>query len=79
MLSIIRDGLQLSASIDSFGHSISLDDVEDVEDVENPSVALSAVGGGLIDIDGTSTSAIRWRVDLTFSCTDRGSSIRSRG
>lgn len=39
VLSSIQDGLQLYVSIDSFGHSVSLDDVSDFQ---NPSVSLSA-------------------------------------
>lgn len=39
VLSSVQDGLQLYVSIDSFGHSVSLDDISDFE---NPSVSLSA-------------------------------------
>jgi len=39
VLSSLQDGLQLYVSIDSFGHSVSLDDVSDFQ---NPSVSLSA-------------------------------------
>jgi len=39
VVSSVQDGLQLYVSIDSFGHSVSLDDIEDFE---NPSVSLSA-------------------------------------
>lgn len=53
-LSSIADGLQLYASVDSFGHSVSLDDIEDFE---NPSVSLSAGGGEFINIDGKSITA----------------------
>lgn len=38
VLSSVQDGLQLYLSIDSFGHTMSLNDVKDFE---NPSVALS--------------------------------------
>jgi hypothetical protein len=39
VLSSLQDGLQLYVSIDSFGHSVSIDDVSDFQ---NPSVSLSA-------------------------------------
>ena len=39
VLSSLKDGLQLYVNIDSFGHSVSLDDVADFQ---NPSVSLSA-------------------------------------
>jgi len=39
VLSAIEDGLQLYATIDSYGHSVSLDDIEDFE---NPSVSLES-------------------------------------
>lgn len=39
VLSALKDGLQLYVSIDSFGHSVSLNDIQDFE---NPSVSLSA-------------------------------------
>lgn len=41
VLSAIQDGLQLYVSIDGFGHSVTLDDVDDFE---NPSVGWSAGG-----------------------------------
>lgn len=41
VLSAISDGLQLYVSIDGFGHSVSLDDVENFED---PAVGWSAGG-----------------------------------
>lgn len=50
-LSSIQDGLQMYASIDSFGHSLSLDDIEDFE---NPSVSLSTFGDTSISLDGKS-------------------------
>jgi hypothetical protein len=62
VLSSIQDGLQLYASIDSFGHSISLDDIEDFE---NPSVSLSSEGDDFIILDGTSVSAAAEFVDFT--------------
>ncbi|MGI9603227.1 MAG: hypothetical protein ACR2QE_15170 [Acidimicrobiales bacterium] len=39
VVSSIQDGLQLYASIDAFGHLVSLDDIDNFED---PSVSLSA-------------------------------------
>jgi hypothetical protein len=39
VLSAIQDGLQLYASIDSFGHNVS---INDIAEYENPSVALEA-------------------------------------
>jgi len=41
VLSAISDGLQLYVSIDGFGHSVSIDDIENFED---PSVGWSAGG-----------------------------------
>lgn len=54
VLSSIQDGMQMYASIDSFGHSVSLDDVSDFE---NPSVGLSAFGDITIAVDGKNISA----------------------
>jgi len=62
VLSSIQDGLQMYASIDRFGHSVSLDDIEDFE---NPSVSLSSVGDGFINVDGKSVSAEAEFVDGT--------------
>ena len=62
VLSSIQDGLQLYASIDTFGHSISLDDIEDFE---NPSVSLASDGDGFISVDGTSISAATEFVDFS--------------
>lgn len=39
VLSSLQDGLQLYVSVDSYGHSVTLDDVSDFE---NPSVSLAA-------------------------------------
>ncbi|MEM9034389.1 MAG: hypothetical protein AAGD18_07340 [Actinomycetota bacterium] len=39
VVSALADGLQLYASIDAFGHTVS---INDIEDFENPSVSLSA-------------------------------------
>lgn len=55
VLSSIQDGLQMYASIDSFGHSVSLDDVENFAD---PSVSLSTFGDDdFIVLDGKNVSA----------------------
>jgi hypothetical protein len=68
-LSAIQNGLQLYASIDSFGHSVSLNDIDDFE---NPSVSLEAGGpfaamlGGedeFIVLDGKNVSASTLFVD----------------
>ena len=53
-LSSIQDGMQMYASIDSFGHSVSL---TDIEDFENPSVSLDAFGGEFILLDGKTVTA----------------------
>jgi hypothetical protein len=53
VLSSIQDGTQFYMSIDSFGHSVSLDDIEDFE---NPSVSWSSQGDGFIQLDGRSAS-----------------------
>lgn len=52
--SSIQDGMQLYASIDSFGHSVSLNDIEDFE---NPSVDLQAFGDDFLEVDGKSARA----------------------
>lgn len=68
-LSAIQDGLQLYASIDSYGHVVTLDDIQDFE---NPSVSLEAGGplasmvGGeedFIVLDGKNVSASTLFVD----------------
>ncbi|MEZ5244328.1 MAG: hypothetical protein R2707_04460 [Acidimicrobiales bacterium] len=55
-LSSIQDGLQMYASIDSFGHSLSLNDIKDFE---NPSVDLSSAfgAGEFIQLDGKDVTA----------------------
>lgn len=54
-LSSIQDGLQMYAAIDSFGHSVSLDDIENYSD---PSVALEArADEGLVVLDGKTVAA----------------------
>lgn len=62
VLSSIQDGLQMYVSIDSFGHSVSLDDIEDFE---NPSVSLNAFGDGFVTVDGKAVSADTDFVDGT--------------
>lgn len=63
VLSSIQDGKQMYFSIDSFGHSASIDDVVDFE---NPSVSLSTFGGGdFIEIDGKSFSGTADFIDGT--------------
>jgi hypothetical protein len=54
VLSSIADGLQMYASIDSFGHSVSLDDIEDFND---PAVDLSTFGDDFIQLDGKHVTA----------------------
>ncbi len=61
VLSSLQDGMQFYVSIDSFGHSVSLDDIEDFE---NPSVSLEARGAGeFIDLDGKNASGTAGFVD----------------
>ena len=62
VLSALQDGTQLYFSIDSFGHSVSLDDIEDFE---NPSVGWSSVGDGFIQLDGKSVSGEAGFIDST--------------
>ena len=62
VLSSIQDGLQVYVSIDSFGHSI---DINDIEDFENPSVSLSTEGDDFILLDGKSVSAEAGFVDFS--------------
>lgn len=65
-LSSIQDGMQFYMSIDSFGHSVSLDDITDFE---NPSVQLATFGlgdqGEFIVIDGKHVSGSALFVDGT--------------
>ena len=67
VLSAIQDGTQLYFSIDKFGHSVSLDDIEDFE---NPSVSWSSRGDGFIEIDGRSASGEATFVDGTTDSFD---------
>ena len=53
MLSSIQDGMQMYVSIDSFGHSASLNDIEDFE---NPRVSVSSFGGDFLTLDGKNFS-----------------------
>jgi len=67
VLSAIQDGTQLYFSIDRFGHSVSL---EDIEDFENPSVSWSSRGEDFIEIDGRSASGEAGFVDGTSDSFD---------
>ena len=71
VLSSLQDGLQLYVSIDSFGHSVTLNDIQDFE---NPSVSLTAdsftaqaTGGPdqFVEVDGNDVSATADFVDDT--------------
>ena len=62
VLSSIQDGTQMYVSIDSFGHSVSLNDIEDFQ---NPSVDLSAFGDGFVELDGKSVRATTEFIDGT--------------
>lgn len=63
VLSSIQDGMQFYVSIDTFGHSVTLDDIEDFQ---NPSVALEARGpGDFIKLDGKNASGTGEFVDGT--------------
>ena len=64
VLSSIQDGLQMYVSIDSFGHSVSLNDIQDFE---NPSVSLDAFGGEFIEVDG---KTIRAEADFSDGTSD---------
>jgi hypothetical protein len=63
-LSSIQEGMQMYASIDSFGHSVSLDDIVNFED---PSVSLESARGGadFIVVDGKNITAETEFVDGT--------------
>jgi len=76
VLSAIQDGLQLYVSIDSFGHSVSLDDISDFE---NPSVSLAAdpftaaMTQGpeeFVEVDGKAISATALFLDGTSDALD---------
>ena len=66
-LSSIQDGMQMYASIDSFGHNVSLNDIEDYE---NPSVSLESFGDEFITLDGKSITADGEFVDDTTESFD---------
>jgi hypothetical protein len=55
VLTAISDGLQVYVSVDSFGHSV---DIFDIEDFENPSVSLRADDVSA-SFGGTDTEFIR--------------------
>lgn len=61
VLSSIQDGMQLYAAIDSFGRSVSLNDIENFSD---PSVNLEAFGADVV-VDGKNVSASGQFVDGT--------------
>ena len=67
VLSAIKDGTQLYFSIDSFGHTVSLDDIEDFE---NPSVSWSSLDDNFIELDGKSASGEAGFVDGTTDSFD---------
>lgn len=54
VLSSIQDGMQLYVSIDSYGHSVTLNDIENFD---APSVDLGTVGDGFVTVDGRSATA----------------------
>jgi hypothetical protein len=56
VLSAIQNGLQLYATIDSYGHSVSLNDIQDFE---NPSVSLESdwAMGEFIELSGKQVRA----------------------
>lgn len=71
VLSAIQNGLQLYASIDSYGHSVS---INDIEDFENPSVSWEAdqtmgqvtgTSEEFIELDGKLVSAQAPFIDYT--------------
>lgn len=62
VLSSIQDGAQMYATIDSFGHSVSLDDVENFED---PSVGYSSFGDFTLTVDGKNASGEGEFMDTT--------------
>ena len=61
VLTGIQDGVQLYVTIDDWGHSITLDDIENFEE---PTVALrSADEGEFLQLDGTQVSAEMAMID----------------
>jgi len=69
VMSSIQDGTQLYASIDSFGHYVSLDDVSDFE---NPSVSIDSTGSYTdIVLEGKNFSATGEFLDGTTDSFER--------
>lgn len=66
VVSSLQDGTQFYVSIDSFGHNVSLNDIEDFE---NPSVSLTSEfgAGEFIELDGKDFSG---SVDFIDDTTD---------
>jgi len=63
VLSSIQDGIQMYVSIDAFGHSVS---IKDIEDFQNPSVSLESFDREeIISIDGKSFSGSAEFIDNT--------------
>ncbi|MDO5735515.1 MAG: hypothetical protein Q4P15_03475 [Propionibacteriaceae bacterium] len=64
VLSSVKDGVQLYLSIDSYGHSMSL---EDVKDFDNPSVSLSQADSSVdfFNLTGNSVSGEAILLDFT--------------
>ena len=63
VLSSIQDGIQMYVSIDAFGHSVS---INDIEDFQNPSVSLESFDREeIISIDGKSFSGSVEFIDNT--------------
>ncbi|MEM7142894.1 MAG: hypothetical protein AAF548_17855 [Actinomycetota bacterium] len=62
VLSSLQDGLQMYVSIDSFGYSLSLDDISDFQ---NPSIGLSTFEDADITVDGKDVTASGDFLDTT--------------
>lgn len=63
VLSSVQDGTQMYVSIDMFGHSVSLNDIQDFE---NPSVSLDSFGSeDFITVDGKNFSGSAEFIDGT--------------
>jgi hypothetical protein len=71
VLSSIQDGLQFYVSIDDFGHSVSLNDIEDFE---NPSVSLSSEfgAGEFITLDGKNAGG-----EMTMTADDGSGAVQA--
>lgn len=63
VMSAVANGTQLYFSIDQFGHSVSIDDIEDFE---NPSVSWGSRGEDFIQLNGKSASGEAGFVDGTL-------------